>query len=362
MSETTADILIVDDEQGLRDLLVFELGTQGYRVQTACDGLDAIEKLKHGSYRLAICDLSMPKCDGMKVLETAKALHPEMEVIVATGYGTVETAVKAIKMGASDFVPKPFNIEDMLAAVKRVFEKAPASGPAAGPEACRALRLEAMAQMSAGLARVMNNPLTGILGLSEMLLKNPSLGPKEREDIACICEQGRRCHVIIDELLEFSGGVTLTRRTQDVRPLVDAAVLEMKGDLESAGLRAEVEHSGELSPVCCDGPRLRRAFAQLLANSLHAADPRSSKVLRIKTSQEDGRAVIRFKDEGCGISENRLPHVFDPFYSTRISTEGVGLGLSAAYGIVRKHGGDIRAESQVGEGTLFVVELPLQSV
>src|SRR5438874_1501578 len=106
-----ARILVIDDEQGMRDLLSLELARQGYTVQTAGDGAQALDKIHRQDFQLVLCDINMPHMGGLEVLEAVRHSHPDMEVIMMTGYGTVETAVAAMKEGAYDFIQKPFNLD-----------------------------------------------------------------------------------------------------------------------------------------------------------------------------------------------------------------------------------------------------------
>ncbi len=116
-------VLVVDDEQGIRDLLSFELGSQGYQVVTAVDGVDALEKMRNGKFQLVITDLKMPRMGGMEALAEIKKIDPNVEVILATGFGTIEAAVSAMKCGAYDFVQKPYNIHEVSALIEKALEK-----------------------------------------------------------------------------------------------------------------------------------------------------------------------------------------------------------------------------------------------
>ncbi len=116
-------ILVVDDERGIRDMLCNELGAAGYEVAKAADGAAALELMRGERFEVAICDINMPRMDGLKTLETMKKMDPDMEVIMATGYGSVETAVTAMKMGAYDYLQKPFHLSEMFALVRKALEK-----------------------------------------------------------------------------------------------------------------------------------------------------------------------------------------------------------------------------------------------
>ncbi len=118
-------ILVVDDEPGLRDFLSYELGSQGYQISTVGDGAEAVALVRGNpeAYDLVISDMKMPKMDGVTMLEEIKKINPRIEIIMATGFGTIETAVSAMKKGAYDFVQKPYNVEEISAIVEKALEK-----------------------------------------------------------------------------------------------------------------------------------------------------------------------------------------------------------------------------------------------
>ncbi|MBN1384346.1 MAG: response regulator [Elusimicrobia bacterium] len=120
--ETGIKILVIDDEQGLRDMLSFELGQQGYAVTTASSGEEGIEKAKANEFDLIITDIKMPGIDGVTVLEEIKKINPEIEVIIMTGYGTIENVVSSLRFGVFDFINKPFNIDEMQHSVKKAVD------------------------------------------------------------------------------------------------------------------------------------------------------------------------------------------------------------------------------------------------
>ncbi len=118
-----ATILVIDDEEGLRTLLFSELKNAGFSVETACDGLDALQKIKPGKFQLVITDMNMPHLNGLEAIRKIREIDPDVEIIMMTGYATVETAVTAMKEGAYDFIQKPFNLDEILLLVHRSLEK-----------------------------------------------------------------------------------------------------------------------------------------------------------------------------------------------------------------------------------------------
>ncbi len=149
-------VLVIDDEPGIREMLSRELTLEGYDVQTAEDGLDALEKVKREKFQLAVCDMNMPRLAGLEVLEAIRDRDPDMEVIMMTGYATVESAVQAMKKGAYDFVQKPFSLDELLMLVQKSLEKQNLKLTMAVYEASRlifrSIKLEALLPLVAQLS------------------------------------------------------------------------------------------------------------------------------------------------------------------------------------------------------------------
>ena len=137
MSPTTA-VLVIDDEPGIRDLLTWELSQQGFEVETAESGMAAVEVARRRRFDLAITDLKMPGMDGIATVEALRTLDPDIEVIVSTGYATVETAIACMKSGACAYIEKPYDLDELKALLDNAL-KARLQGDGALFEACRAL-------------------------------------------------------------------------------------------------------------------------------------------------------------------------------------------------------------------------------
>jgi DNA-binding NtrC family response regulator len=112
-------VLVVDDEEALRYLLSTELAAEGYEVETAGDGDEAIEAIKQKDYDVVLLDIKMPRVDGFEVLKFIKQNKPEIKVIMLTAYADVKNAIEALKLGASDFVSKPYDLQDILTSINR---------------------------------------------------------------------------------------------------------------------------------------------------------------------------------------------------------------------------------------------------
>jgi two-component system, NtrC family, response regulator AtoC len=159
-------ILVVDDEPGLRDLLSFELGSRGYIVVTACDGLEATELAKKEKFDIMISDIMMPKMDGMGALDIIKGIDPTIEVIFATGFGSIEAGISAMKKGAVACIQKPYSLEEMEIIISHAVEK-------------RKLKNE---------VKSMEAKLVKIYGLAESLAQT-SLNPNQKKILDTLQEE-----------------------------------------------------------------------------------------------------------------------------------------------------------------------------
>ena len=164
--KTRGSVLIVDDEPGLREMLAYELSQEGFEVEAAENGMAAVERLRKRKFDLAITDLKMPGMDGVATLDALRKIDPDIEVIVATGYATVETAVASLKLGAYDYIQKPYDLNDLKALIGRAMEKSHLQGVVALYEASRAL----LATLNP------NNLVTLILELARRVLHTDDAG------------------------------------------------------------------------------------------------------------------------------------------------------------------------------------------
>jgi signal transduction histidine kinase len=217
-------------------------------------------------------------------------------------------------------------------------------------------KLISLGQLAAGAAHEINNPLTAILGYSDLLADDPALPDRTRTTAGKIREQARRTRNLVQNLLSFARQVPPERTLLDINSVISNAVQLRALDLRKGGPRIETELESVLPGVRGDNNQLMQVFFNIVNNGLDAMGDNSGGVLTIKTLRDRGSVVILFSDTGPGIKE---PHrVFDPFYTTKPVGKGTGLGLSICYGIVQEHGGKILCYNGQTGGAVFRVELP----
>jgi len=217
-------------------------------------------------------------------------------------------------------------------------------------------KLVSLGQLAAGAAHEINNPLTAILGYSDLLADDPTLPERTRATAGKIREQARRTKRLVQNLLSFARQVPPERTLLDINTVVTNAVQLRALDLHSGGSRIDLQLESVLPGVRGDGNQLMQVFFNIVNNALDAMMESGGGALTIKTQRDRANVVVLFSDTGPGMQD---PHrVFDPFYTTKPVGKGTGLGLSICYGIVQEHGGKIFCYNGQTGGAVFRVELP----
>jgi two-component system NtrC family sensor kinase len=217
-------------------------------------------------------------------------------------------------------------------------------------------KLASLGQLAAGAAHEINNPLTAILGFSDLLADDPSLSDKARVTAGKIRDQARRTKTLVGNLLSFARQVPVERTLLDINTVVANAVQLRTLDLHDSKVKIELELESVLPGVRGDGNQLMQVFFNIISNAVDAMEGTEKGVLTIKTLRNRGNVVVLFTDTGPGMKEAH--RVFDPFYTTKPVGKGTGLGLSICFGIMQEHGGKIFCYNGQRGGAVFRVELP----
>ena len=223
----------------------------------------------------------------------------------------------------------------------------------------RTEKLSALGQLVAGVAHELNNPLTGVIGFSQVLGSRPDCPPQVKNDLDLVVQNAKRCKSVVDNLLAFARQGRPERKPVGINALLDTTLDLMSYHFKTASVKAAREYIGMLPPVMGDTNELQQVFVNIFSNAIHAiSSVESAGTVTVKTHRMGKRVHIEISDDGPGMPPEVLERVFDPFYTTKPVGEGTGLGLSVCYGIVSGHEGQIRAESAPGEGSTFIIELP----
>jgi len=222
----------------------------------------------------------------------------------------------------------------------------------------RTERLAALGQMAAGVAHEINNPLGGILLYSNLILEDLPEDDPLRENLEKIAHQTDRCKKIVQNLLDFARTPSGEMVFLNINDLIITTLNLVKDQSMFHGINIETELGDGLPDVKGDQSRLEQAFLNLIINAADAMKGKGR--LSIKTTLSGTSHVkIFISDTGGGIDKAYIPHIFEPFFTTKDTGRGTGLGLSITYGIIRSHNGFIDIESDKGEGTTFIISLPI---
>jgi two-component system NtrC family sensor kinase len=218
-------------------------------------------------------------------------------------------------------------------------------------------KLVSLGQLAAGAAHEINNPLTAILGYSDLLADDTSLPAKTTAIAGKIRDQARRTKTLVGNLLSFARQVPAERTLLDLNTVVTNAMQLRALDLRNSSTKVDLRLESVLPGVRGDGNQLMQVFFNIISNAVDAMEAHNGGgTLTIKTMRDRANVVVLFSDTGPGIKE---PHrVFDPFYTTKPIGKGTGLGLSICFGIVQEHAGKILCYNGQGGGAVFRVELP----
>lgn len=387
-----ARLLVVDDEESVALTVSEVLRQEGFRVETASSGGEAVKLLENAEYDLVLTDLHMEGGDGISVLAEIQQRAPLTISIVLTGFASVETAIAAMRSGAYDYLVKPCNIEDLKHTVKRGVEHRllmlrEREARARLEEFNRELqqrveertielvrRNEELAEANrakdiflATLSHELRTPLTPVLGWVN-LLKTGALDQASVMQALDTIERNARLQArLVDDLLDISrivtGKLQFEREPVDLNSIVRAAFDTMRAQAEQRG----VELSSQLpaAPLIVQGSpvRLEQIVLNLLSNAVKFTEEGGRVLVSVLQSGTEAHVVV--EDTGVGIAQEFLPHVFESFRQADGSTTrqhgGLGLGLAIVRALAKMHGGDVRAESEgIGEGSRFTLTVPCE--
>ncbi len=224
-------------------------------------------------------------------------------------------------------------------------------------ELLRKENLASVGQLAAGVAHEINNPLGTILLFADMLYKETPVGERRRDDLQMIINETNRCKRIVADLLNFARQQKVLTQETDIHALLEQVIEGVRRQPSFEGVGIVRQFSPDLPIIQADPDQLRQVFVNLLNNAAEAIEGEGT--ITITTRPVDSQWVeIQVADTGCGIPEENLNKMFTPFFTTKPLGKGTGLGLSIVYGIIKMHRGQIMVQSQVGQGTTFVITLP----
>jgi two-component system NtrC family sensor kinase len=364
-----ARILVVDDNAANRHVICRRLERQGYAVEEAPNGDIALDRIATEPFDVVLLDIMMPVMDGFQVLDHMRRDRRmrAVPVVVISALDEVDSVVRAIEMGAEDYLFKPFDPVLLKARIGALLERKRLAA-----ELAVQAKLASLVALTAGIAHEIKNPLNFVINFAQLAsesakkqlktLENDSQSPVFElaldidHDIGKILEHAKRADAIIASMLAHSRGQPGERQPTDLNALAREFVhLALHGT--TVAIETELDpHVGVVNVVPQD---LSRVFLNLATNAVHALRNRPNPQIRLTTCDLGDEVEIRIRDNGAGIPKAVRDRIFDPFFTTKPAGEGAGLGLSLAHDIVvQEHGGEISVESEEGEFTEFTIVIP----
>ncbi len=373
-------ILIVDDEAGIRTVLSILLADMGHHVDCAETGDQALEILADVRPSIILTDIKMPGMDGVTLLQEIKRTHPDIEVIMMTGHGDMNLAVKSLKYQATDFITKPISAEALEIAVARADERISLRKQLRAytenlellvAEKSRKLveaeRRAAFGEAIAGLAHTIKNISGGLTGGTFVLEKGIELHHDQYLAQGWTMIKGN-----VEKLVSLSLDLLNYGKSSEIHPawsLPNQPAQEvfelMQHQAQSLGILLELSLSENLPRVCMDSEAIGRCLQNLVTNAIDACldqadSPEAARIrnITIRTLPVPGWAVAyQVEDTGAGMDEKTRQKLFQGFFSTK-GSRGTGIGLMITRKTVEKHHGDIQVTSEKGKGAMFSIFLP----
>lgn len=229
-------------------------------------------------------------------------------------------------------------------------------------------KMIALGKLVASAVHEINNPLAAIHTFAKVMLRmvkrsSTGMGPEELQEMAkfldMVAAESKRCGEIASNLLSFSRHQPMVRRMVDINDVLGRIVLLLQHKMELQHIRLHTDYQAQVPHVEGDLNQIQQAVMNLVFNAMEAMPEGGHLWLRTRHDPEQAAVTIEVEDTGCGIPEENLEKIFEPFFSTKSHDKGVGLGLAVVYGIIKEHKGYIDVESQVGRGTCFKLTFPV---
>ena len=365
--QTKGQILVVDDELSVRESMKMILNGR-FDVLTADSGYGALELVKQKEFDVVVLDIRMPDLSGIDVLRHIKEVEQAPEVIMVTAYASLETAKDAIKLGAYDYIEKPFTMEDFCEVVHKGVERKHKSNKAVQlisdfEDARRQLmqleKLSSLGRMTSEVIHELATPITGLLGYSELLL-GQECDDIIKNSLKKIKSEAERCQNIIRNILAYARKPDNAKNYANINEVIARTIDIKSHPFKISSVRCELELDPEIPNTMADFGQIQQVMINIINNAQDAMMAQESlRLMTISTTYDSEYIYIVIANNGPHIPEDQFELIFQPFFTTKKADQGTGLGLSISRDIIHRHNGDIQLYSKAGEGVIFTIHLPI---
>ena len=352
--EVLPKVLLVEDFEDTVRIIKRLLARNGFQVDTALTIKEAKERLKKTIPDAIILDINLPDGSGLDLLKDLKSTHEDIPVIMLTAYTELENAIRSLQQGVDDFIPKPFDNAYLVHSVNKAVEKNRLKKRLRQSEKFRVL-----GELASGVAHDFNNLLHSMNSHLYLLEKKLKQGSDIGDHLAALKTSIEDASEIVKRLSSMGKKRKDELQVIDLSNLVQDTVLMTKPKWFHEPFKngREIKLLTELEPdlyVRVNPSEIREVLTNLIFNAVDAMP--TGGTIKIRTQKVGQRAVCHVKDTGLGISPEIVDKIFDPFFSTKGHSSG--LGLSISYAIIQRHGGEMNVHSKPGQGTVFTISLP----
>jgi signal transduction histidine kinase len=372
-------VLVVDDQDVICEVLRTLLRREGFAVDTADDGSAALTALRREPFDVVLLDKNLPGISGLDVLEQARQIRRDVEIIVMTGYASLDSALTALRLGAYDYLVKPFSdLMEVAAKVRRAAEKAHLRRENERLEqdlrsrnqlleqtlgelrqtrqlSLAAARTAALADAAGRLGHELKHPLASLGARLQLARAEAQVTPALSSALDAAQAELSRLSQVLGEFLEFARPRPIERAPCDPAALVREVAAELAPVEKVRGSRLELRVP-EGAPGCeLDAGRVRQVVRNLVRNALDATPPGG--LIRVELDVAADAVELSVSDSGPGIAPEALPRVGTPFFTTK--SGGTGLGLALSRRIAEEHGGRLEIANRADGGALVRASFPL---
>ncbi len=378
MSSEITNILVIEDEDQVRQSYEDMFSFFGYEVESVPNGREGMSRITKKDYDIVVTDLNMPEMNGFEVLKYIKKKKPYIEVIVITGYATLENAIEAMKVGAYDYFAKPIDIEHVRIVLSKCVQQIQSRKE---NEELRSLtqRLKELNELKDKFITITNHelrtPVTVLKGYIELIdyFLEDNRNENINEAIEIVTETMRELVEIVEQMHDISsfdyGKKRMVTVDVEIEKILELIYKEMKVLFEKRKIKFDLNLDRSGVVVSGDDKQLKRSLRELLQNALKFTPEGGHVELEYSINKKNKKLYIKVKDNGIGIPGNKLDLIFEPFYEvqnvinhmtskTEFMGGGIGLGLTLAKEVFESHKGELLLESEENRGSTFTVVLP----
>ena len=371
-SDQEKTILLVDDEEDIRDVIGISLTDIGYNVHAVQNGKEAMQLFDKINPMIVLTDIKMPEMDGIELLQKVKQMNPDTEVIMITGHGDMNLAIKSLKHEATDFITKPINIDALDIALKRANDRIIIKQRLREyTESLEALlrektqlqdHLASLGLMIGSISHGIKGLLTGLDGgiyiLDAGFEKNDKNEIDEGWDIVKIMIG--RVRKMVHQILFYTKKKDLELKKVKVMDFVDAVAMGVESKCKDSGIEflKNFHQSGQTFIIDTDA--LQSALLNILENAIYACakdKTKDSHVIEFNVRTKGSFILFEISDNGMGMNEETVKKIFTLFFSSK-GDSGTGLGLFITGKIIDMHNGVLKVESTPDKGTKFTIKIP----